>query len=380
MDFKTDKSIGLIIYRELPNHLSYYESITKLFNSFNINIYCSYPYNDNGLSFDSNKINVVYRNREESLFKYYGRISASLKNLEIVILEEHSGNYVSLLWLIFTTKSQIMLTIHNVNSWVKLTYNRGLTILIKSIIKRLIIEKVAGCIVVSSNVKNYVVDNNLIKNIFMIPFVSINISDFKNGKFLNNNNKRFTIVIPGNVSSKRRDYNTILDTFEELKKELPELKLVLLGRLIKEDERKIYERINTINSKNANDISYWTTYIEQNLFEEEISKANVLIGNVNIEYSGNDNIEYYGQSKETGILFLMLKYKKITLVPEQYEVPKLLSSIMLKYGTDKSMYSVVLDLITKRYNPEIDYKALNNYIVKMSEDSLEIVNKIKLRN
>lgn len=369
------KGIGLIIYKDLKNHLSYYKSISRVFKDYNIHIFCSYHY-DNGLNFDAISDDVIYRKRGESLFNFYSRISSRLNKLKIVILEEHPGDYASLLWLIFRIKVKTFLTIHNVNSWVKVTFKEGFKTLIKTLVKKAIVGKVYGCIVISNNVNKYITVHKFVRNTFMIPFMFIDDKCNQGEDSINIINNDYRIVVPGNVSSIRRDYNTVLDSFEVLKSELPELKLVLLGRIIQEQESDLFDRINSINTKHDESISYWTTYVDQDVFEEEIAKANILIGNINVEYKGNDNIEYYGKSKESGIIFLTLKHKKITLVPKQYEVPKLLSSIMLNYNNDKNMISIILDIIHNRPSHVVDITDLKTYVRNMSEDSFKIINTI----
>lgn len=121
-----------------------------------------------------------------------------------------------------------------------------------------------------------------------------------------------TIVVPGTVSQKRRDYEMILSKIVGFS---TPCRLVFLGKAAGEELMwiKDFERENEIIS-----VVYFTEKISQEQFDEWMLKADVLWCPIQERMEFFSNEEIYGITKITGNVGDAIRYAKPAIFPRSY--------------------------------------------------------------
>lgn len=134
---------------------------------------------------------------------------------------------------------------------------------------------------------------------------------FYTKEFAQNKNERFTVVIPGGVSQKRRDYQHVLEVIQKTGK-TKNIEFVFLGKA-KGDELEAIERIS-----NQFNITYFKERVSQEDFEMWMEKADVLWCPIQSQTEFFSQKEVYGKTKMTGNIGDAIKFGKIAVFPANY--------------------------------------------------------------
>ena len=128
-------------------------------------------------------------------------------------------------------------------------------------------------------------------------------------------NETYTIVVPGEVSQKRRDYfELIIKLFNQhLEKNI---NLILLGKargkelfFVKDVEEQLFENIS---------IKYFTEKVPQDVFDDYMQKADILWCPIQQETEFFSQKEIYGITKMSGNIGDAVKFGKSAIFPENY--------------------------------------------------------------
>ena len=128
-------------------------------------------------------------------------------------------------------------------------------------------------------------------------------------------NKVLTIVIPGGVSQKRRDYQHTFESIQNLKSS-EKIAFVFLGKA-KDNELKQLQKLSSNIHQNI-EIKYFTERVSSVDFENWIQKADVLWCPIQQETEFFSQKEIYGITKMTGNLGDAIKYGKMAVFPANY--------------------------------------------------------------
>ncbi|WP_326982566.1 hypothetical protein VUJ46_20725 [Chryseobacterium sp. MYb264] len=135
-------------------------------------------------------------------------------------------------------------------------------------------------------------------------------------------NKVLTVVIPGGVSQKRRDYYSIFSKIKELENSIKEgkseIKLLQFVFLGKASGNELTELINLEGSVEYISIQYFSERVSPEGFEGWMQKADVLWCPIQEETTFFSQKEIYGKTKMTGNLGDAIKYGKSAVFPANY--------------------------------------------------------------
>lgn len=128
-------------------------------------------------------------------------------------------------------------------------------------------------------------------------------------------NETYTIVIPGAVSQKRRDYEKVLNQIKRFTKN-SHYQFIFLG---KASGKELEMLQNFEQSKPENiSIKYFTEKVLQNIFDDYMQKANILWCPIQQETEFFSKKEIYGATKMSGNIGDAIKYGKLAIFPENY--------------------------------------------------------------
>jgi glycosyltransferase involved in cell wall biosynthesis len=133
--------------------------------------------------------------------------------------------------------------------------------------------------------------------------------------FTETKNENITIVIPGGVSQKRRDYHRVFEIIHNIKSS-DKYSFVFLGKA-KDEELNQLEKLSKKLSEGVS-ITYFENRISSADFEKWMQKADVLWCPIQQETEFFGQKEIYGTTKMTGNLGDAIKYGKIAVFPENY--------------------------------------------------------------
>ncbi len=239
-------------------------------------------------------------------------------------------------WLDSFKHGNIVLTIHNTNFWFKKgtrykLFKRPRNEHHKMMLD--LIKRSSLILVLSDNVKKYLVSKyKPDKNIVVFPYSVFEgfrckaISDI------------ITIAVPGVIERTRRDYELVLDVFTKLDKN--KFKLKLLGPPIGE-----YGNMIVSKCKNLQENGYLIDLLAHPKdFESQMSEATIILAPINIHTSFAGIEEVYGVSKESGVIFDVVRYAMPAILPEALQVPSDISKAILRYNTADELQRQIASL------------------------------------
>ena len=126
-------------------------------------------------------------------------------------------------------------------------------------------------------------------------------------------NPIFTIVIPGAVSQKRRDYERVLKSIKNFR--FPS-EIIFLGKA----SGKELEMLQNFEQNKPENISikYFTEKVPQDVFDDYMQKADVLWCPIQQETEFFSQKEIYGSTKMSGNIGDAIKFRKLAVFPENY--------------------------------------------------------------
>ena len=157
----------------------------------------------------------------------------------------------------------------------------------------------------------------------------------------------FTIVIPGAVSQKRRDYDKVIKELSiSTSLNVTKFEIIFLG---KASGKELEMLQNFEQSKPENiSIKFFTEKVPQNIFDDYMQKANILWCPIQQETEFFSQKEIYGTTKMSGNIGDAIKYGKLAIFPENYpskysfiipEIENIEEALFVKKEVDFSDFS-----------------------------------------
>lgn len=126
-------------------------------------------------------------------------------------------------------------------------------------------------------------------------------------------NETYTIVIPGAVSQKRRDYERVLKSVKNFR--FP-FEIIFLGKASGK-ELEMLQNFEQTKPENIS-IKYFTEKVPQDIFDDYMQKADVLWCPIQQETEFFSQKEIYGFTKMSGNIGDAVKFGKLAVFPENY--------------------------------------------------------------
>ena len=129
-------------------------------------------------------------------------------------------------------------------------------------------------------------------------------------------NTSLRVCIPGVISSERRDYAPLFDTLIKNAAQLKGKILIdLLGSIAKFEKAVMEKHIQQVKDAGV-DIQYATSFIPGEEYDIMLSKSDIILGNLIVQKGPTQK---YGVTKETGVVFNMLRGSKPGILPIEYQ-------------------------------------------------------------
>ncbi len=163
------------------------------------------------------------------------------------------------------------------------------------------------------------------------------------------NNSKFRICVPGIVSNGRRDYDSLFRILmvnaEKLKGKLT---VDLLGFIPKE-ELHLVDTIKTLQSSGI-DMLYYLEFVFGEKYDRPLSHADIILGNLRVE---KNSTQKYGQTKESGTVYNMVRGAKPGLLPQDYPLDEEFHASSLLFRDYDHLGEIIVQLVND--SSQIDY-------------------------
>jgi hypothetical protein len=222
---------------------------------------------------------------------------------------------------------------------------------------------------VAEELKKYIPTEGVV----VVPFSIFNDSMQDNSV----ENIRLRVCLPGYVSAVRRDYFNVLHIIKNDKTGLIKKNIewdFLGGISHAEGGLDIINMLKSLVAMGHIIHFYEKPSVGIVEFDENLSKADIVLGNLHIRQGASGA---YGKSKESGLVFTMIKAAKPGIVPCEYVVEKAMQSSILKFKNYEQLSEILIHLAQ---NPS-KLKQLKEEARKnaMHYTPLSIFNKIEVK-
>lgn len=347
---KTAKEIGL--FGTAINHANLHAALINKFIENNAKVHCFLQQEAHREAIlaasraDPSVIRFYVRKKNENVLSQSYRHRKTIDKLDAVIFDELWESEIKILptLMFFCRRPRKYLIVHNASYWFNMPLSCQSGKFCEEIAKKSVVRQMNALIVISPNIRKYIKELcGYKKSVLMLPFEFL-----ENQSILEKTSPNgITFVIPGVIENKRKNYNMVLDVFDELwERHGLNASLKLLGRKCSgNDSEKIIQRCREINKRFGREgIRYWETRISDSLFENELISSDVILTNIQQYYVTDTHQEIYGTTKESGNTNLMIKYAKPNIVPSYYCSIGDFESQMLRFNNEKNLQKIILDI------------------------------------
>jgi len=346
-------------------HMTLAESIARIYASDSTNEIIIYTHQKgfdtlNKLQKNYSNIKIITKESNTSILHFLKIIAADKHDkLYVVTLEKYYKE-----WLSVDFKCPEYIVVHNIYGWFisqqtsafrgvlsdfikfnNLLYALKLNFVYPAYRKKIIkkCQKSKGkFVVINTNIADELSNFISRKEIQIIPF---SIYD-KNLSDKSSSNKKLRICIPGILSQTRRDYFGFINLLhsDPRLKDLVEIDF-LGGHQAFEQGDEVFAAAKQIRSEGFEISIYDSPMVPLYEFDEQLTKADIILGNMHVEIDKNN---IYGKSKDSGIVFTMIRNAKPGILPLSYTIMPEMVDSTITYNSENELKEIILELATNR--------------------------------
>lgn len=375
-------------------HYTLVESVAKIFASDPNNTVIIYTTtvgcaNTSFILNEYSNVEIVDVEKQYGIVNFINELTnLGLQKAYIITLDHYISEIANL-----KLNFPLHLFIHNIYLWFDLGFKSNLSRTIKEIkekpllthywIKRNFVQsaikKKATKNILSSGGKFVVLNGNLSKELsrFTSPkhIEEIPFSIYQPKLADTSSDEQFRICLPGMLSTSRRDYFSVFEMMRTHPSVFKENVMVdLLGGInSSEAGEEVLKEAKKVKAEGFNIRYYEKELVAINEFDEELSKSNIVLGNMHVIMN---EFNIYGKSKDSGIMYTMVKASKPGLLPIGYAILPELESSTLVFKDYTELANIIKGLIDNKdslallkinakknseyFSPELVYKRISN--------------------
>jgi hypothetical protein len=342
-----------ILFKE-KNHYSFlYELINRLPSDKLVELYTNNNYHNaefNDITIIKNKYSVL-------------KLALNCYKYDKIIIDEIYNIQIFFLPLLILKRKNTLLVIHNLKSWFKPNHPNTVKNLLVTLFRRFLIILFKNYIVVSNELKIWGQKHYSKGNFYFIPF---GFHIYPNIKYQELKNEKTRIAVPGMISNRRKYENIIKLTKDEIINKY--FHFVILGKPSDDYGENVLSHL-----KHLPNVTSFEDFIPINTFYHELIKCDLLFSDFNIQYTTMfEQEEIYGETKATGISFLMLAFQKPGILPINFKGMSEMDSQTIRFSDFNDLKDKLLQLNNNKYLLEqLKINAINNKnIIASKIDSL----------
>lgn len=277
-----------------------------------------------------NEVSFIYR-----LYQYCSTVKAGYLYLNTVA---HHHILFGVLCILLP-KTKTILTVHDVNSLFNPTLRFSAKPILRYIGKKVLAGAASEYAVLLENCKRYLQAGlGISKKITVLP-----------GSVYEGNPDKavrqllvFTVVIPGSIDNKRRNYELILCLMEQLKQASLYFQIVILGSARTKWAKSFQKKIKQASTENSTVRIYESYFVDQVEYDEQLSRCQLVLLPLVTETTNDAVTETYGQTKASGGFFDAVRHAKPVLLPAQIPVSPELEEQCVPYHSLHHLVALLL--------------------------------------
>jgi|GEM_PF-4058574 len=305
----------------------------------------------------------IYDKPETGNRAFYQKFNHAISGsaYDIILLNSVDSKHLLLYTILAGKKrSKIVFNVHDVNNFFQAKFGINLRKNIRTIGKKLLHTLIDAFIVNADEMRQYISETNLTtKPVFWLPPVICT------PRIQTRRQEPFTIVVPGSIDWKRRDYDALLLLLNSLSDALANrIKLIIAGRPVGDYGRMIISQCSQLQAKGFA-IEYFDEEIPEVKFQSIISQSDVILSPLQRETAIHDNIsEKYGMTKGSGNVYDAIRHAKPLILPDHVQVYGAISSSCIKYNGIEHLKEIIqLMLENQDYYNEYQSEAYKNALL-----------------
>jgi len=159
-------------------------------------------------------------------------------------------------------------------------------------------------------------------------------------------NQLLRICIPGVITQAKRDYLTLFEVLEQNADSLADrIDLYLLGYVSDREKDEMGGAIQQLIDSGYK-VYYHDSFVYGEEFDQAISNCDLLLNN---QFISKNSTEVYGKTKESGMIFNMLRAAKPGLLPKEYNVSNEFGDCTLFFESYPHLVELIKEVVD---NPE----------------------------
>jgi hypothetical protein len=257
---------------------------------------------------------------------------------DLILLNSVDAHHLMIARMLRNKAAFVMINLHDVNNFLRAGFGRTPRGFVRGVGKQILTSRADGFLVNFGEMKRYIQTERLTtKPVFVLPPVF-------SKAYPPSDVGAFTVVVPGSIDERRRDYDLVLRAWE--KAGLKNAVLVLAGRPVDAYGARIHERAAALVSAGFI-IRYFAGEVPEAEFQSIVSGASLLLSPLMIRTSIHDGIEEeYGRSKFSGNVYDAIRHGKPLVVPSELVVPQDMEAATARYADEDSLSELLGRLAT----------------------------------
>ena len=155
-------------------------------------------------------------------------------------------------------------------------------------------------------------------------------------------NKMLRICIPGVITQAKRDYLTLFEALENNADVLSDrLDIYLLGYITDREKDEMGAAIQKLIASGYQ-VLYHDTFVYGEEFDEAIANCDLLLNN---QFISKNSTEVYGKTKESGMIFNMLRAAKPGFLPREYNVSSEFHDCTLFFDSYDHLMTLIKEIV-----------------------------------
>lgn len=251
-----------------------------------------------------------------------------------------------------------ILTLHNVNTWLRPPFTLNRKALKNYAYRKKIVKRSSAFIVLDEPIRQYIHRNKLTrKEVLYAPY------NFKQRRSEIIHSEVLSIAVPGAIDGHRRDHRLVLRLAQRIQDHQLPVEINLVGVALGPEGKAILDKTNELK-RNGCPIHHFYEPNSNALFDRVMSRADVVLLPLNIHTNFEGIPEIYGTTKATGVVFDMMRFSTPGIVPNDLEVSGSMSNCTVTFETEEDIMKIILAFVK---DPEY-LNQLRSNAVKCSEE------------
>jgi hypothetical protein len=182
--------------------------------------------------------------------------------------------------------------------------------------------------------------------------------------------KKLRIVVPGRISTNRKNYEPIFKALSSLNESTlkKNIKVTFLGLA---NKNQAVQRISELamEMKDHIEIEHFPVFVPQKNFNKFMKKAHFLLLPIAERKESGTVDEFYGFTTVSGSVSDMVKFGKPALIPSFYPLDKSLDSVTRRYGSQDELVELFQDWVFNKSFQKLPLDGYKEFLPKVLADT-----------